>query len=153
MIDRTIKHFSELIPAQLYQILALRSEVFVVEQACIYQDLDHKDQEAIHVLGTDETDQLISYARILPPGVIYPEFAIGRVIVAATHRGTGEGHRLMDYCMTSIKTMAGETSVRISAQAHLEPFYEAHHFKSTGKAYLEDGIPHVEMIYYPKLAL
>jgi len=152
MINRLIKHFSELTTTQLYQILALRSEVFVVEQECIYQDLDHKDQKAIHVLGIDENNKLISYARILPLGVIYPEFAIGRVIVAHSHRGTGEGHRLMDYCMTSIETIAGETSIRISAQAHLESFYEAHHFKSTGKAYLEDGIPHIEMIYYPNLA-
>ena len=152
MINRLIKHFSELTTTQLYQILALRSEVFVVEQECIYQDLDHKDQKAIHALGIDVNDKLVSYARILPPGVIYPEFAIGRVIVAHSHRGTGEGHRLMDYCMTSIKTMAGETSIRISAQAHLEAFYEEHQFKSTGKTYLEDGIPHIEMIYYPNLA-
>ena len=152
MINRYIKHFSELTTSQLYQIVALRSEVFVVEQACIYQDLDYKDQEAIHILGIDEADQLVSYARILPPGIVYPEYAIGRVIVAKSNRGTGEGHRLMNYCITAIETMAGETSIRISAQAHLEAFYKEHQFKSTGKTYLEDGIPHIEMIYYPNLA-
>jgi ElaA protein len=153
MINRLIKHFSELTTTQLYQILALRIEVFVVEQECIYQDLDHKDQKAIHVLGIDVNDKLVSYARILPPGVIYPEFAIGRVIVAHSHRGTGEGHRLMTYAMELIESMESKSTIRISAQAHLEKFYEAHHFESTGKTYLEDGIPHLEMIYYPKLAL
>lgn len=152
MIQRFIHRFSELSPARLYQILALRSEVFVVEQTCIYQDLDYKDQDALHVIGLDE-DTLVSYARILPPGTIYPEFAIGRVIVSKSHRGTGEGHHLMNFCMESIETMAGKSAIRISAQAHLEHFYQTHAFLATGKSYLEDGIPHLEMIYNPKLAL
>jgi ElaA protein len=97
MIQRFIYRFDELSPAQLYQILALRSEVFVVEQQCIYQDLDNLDQQAMHLLGVDDSNNLVSYARILTPGVVYPEYAIGRVIVAQSHRGTGEGHKLMNY--------------------------------------------------------
>lgn len=153
MIQKFTYRFNELSPAQLYQILALRSEVFVVEQQCIYQDLDYLDQQAIHVIGLDNLNNLISYARILEPGVVYPEYAIGRVIVSKTVRGTGEGHSLMNYCMGTIETLAGRVAIRISAQAHLEQFYQTHRFKSTGKSYLEDGIPHVEMIFNPNLAL
>jgi ElaA protein len=152
MIQRFTYRFDELSPAQLYQILALRSEVFVVEQECIYQDLDNLDQQAMHLLGVDDSNNLVSYARILTPGVVYPEYAIGRVIVSQSHRGTGEGHKLMNYCMEVIESMAGKVPIRISAQAHLEKFYQTHRFKFTGKSYLEDGIPHVEMIYYPNLA-
>ena len=153
MISRQTYPFEALTPVLLYQLLALRSEVFVVEQQCIYQDLDGKDIDALHAMGFDETGQLISYARILPPGIAYPEFSIGRVIVALSHRGTGEGHRLMTYAMELIESIESKSTIRISAQAHLEKFYEAHHFEATGKTYLEDGIPHLEMIYYPKLAL
>ena len=81
MIQRFTYRFDELSPAQIYQILALRSEVFVVEQQCIYQDLDNLDQQAMHLLGIDDSNNLVSYARILTPGVVYPEYAIGRVIV------------------------------------------------------------------------
>jgi ElaA protein len=147
-----IKSFDALTPNELYQILTLRSEVFVVEQECIYQDLDNLDQQAMHLLGVDDSNNLVSYARILTPGVVYPEYAIGRVFVSQSHRGTGEGHKLMNYCMEVIESMAGKVPIRISAQAHLEKFYQTHRFKFTGKSYLEDGIPHVEMIYYPNLA-
>lgn len=152
MINRHSSNFESLTPGLLYQILALRCEVFVVEQQCIYQDLDGKDPQAIHVMGLDDSGRLISYARILPPGIAYPEFAIGRVIVASSHRGTGEGHCLMNFTMETIESIKDNSAIRISAQAHLEKFYNVHHFEATGKRYLEDGIPHLEMIYYPKLA-
>lgn len=152
MIRYKCSKFNELSPFDLYQLLKLRCQVFIVEQACIYQDLDDKDQYAIHLVGTDEQQKLLTYARILPPGISYDECSIGRVIVAASLRGKGEGHNLMNACMHFISQTYGPTSVRISAQSHLEKFYITHGFNSTGKAYLEDDIPHVEMIYFPNLA-
>jgi ElaA protein len=152
MIQYKCSKFNELAPFDLYQLLKLRCQVFIVEQACIYQDLDDKDQYANHLFGTDEQQNLLTYARIFPPGISYEECSIGRVIVAASLRGKGEGHNLMKACMHFISQTYGPTPVRISAQSHLKKFYISHGFNSTGKAYLEDGIPHVEMIYFPNLA-
>lgn len=140
--------FSEFQPHELYQVLQLRSEVFVVEQTCIYQDMDGKDLKALHVLGKQHED-LLSYARILTEDQAQGEIAVGRVIVAPSLRGTGEGHRLMAYCLSYVAEHFANPSVRISAQAHLVTFYEIHGFQSTGKNYLEDGIPHCEMLYTP----
>jgi len=150
MITYRTLEFPELSLGQLYRILQLRSEVFVVEQTCVYQDIDNKDSDAIHVIGLNEINEIHAYARILKPGVSYNEFSIGRVIVSSSHRRKKEGHRLMEVCMKYIETHAGKRSVRISAQAHLASFYITHQFTSTGKEYLEDGIPHIEMIYIPK---
>ena len=152
MIQYKCLKFNELSPFDLYELLKLRCQVFIVEQTCIYQDLDDKDQYAIHLVGTDEQQNLLTYARILPPGISYDECSIGRVIVAESLRGKGEGHRLMKASMDFISLTYGPTPVRISAQSHLEKFYISQGFNSTGKAYLEDGIPHVEMIYFPNLA-
>ena len=152
MIQYKCLKFNELSHFDLYELLKLRSQVFIVEQTCIYQDLDDKDQYAIHLVGTDEQQNLLTYARILPPGISYDECSIGRVIVAESLRGKGEGHRLMKASMDFISLTYGPTPVRISAQSHLEKFYISQGFNSTGKAYLEDGIPHVEMIYFPNLA-
>jgi ElaA protein len=143
-----VQAFSELINHQVYRMLQLRSEVFVVEQTCIYQDMDNQDLEALHVLGI-ENERICAYARILTQSEEPNEVSIGRVIVATSHRGTGEGHRLMTYCMTYVKQNFNDPQVRISAQAHLVDFYTAHGFTSTGNHYLEDGIPHCAMLYTP----
>lgn len=138
------KKFNELNPFELYALMALRSEVFVVEQNCIYQDLDGIDQQSIHLLFYNELD-LIGTLRIVPKGLIYNEIAIGRVCLAQNYRLKGNGKALMqagiEYVMKEEKQ-----AIRISAQAHLEKFYADLGFKSTGKAYLEDGIPHLEML-------
>ena len=141
--------FQKLSINELYSVLKLRSEVFVIEQNCIYQDMDGKDKDAIHVLGFSTEGTLLAYARILPEGIAYPEWSIGRVIVAKKARNTGEGHRLMAQCLECIFKSAGKKAIRISAQLHLKQFYERHQFTSTGKSYLEDGIPHIEMLYTP----
>lgn len=143
-----VQAFSELTNHQVYRMLQLRSEVFVVEQTCIYQDMDNQDFEALHVLGI-ENELIGSYARIIPQSKVAGEVSIGRVIVAPSLRGTGEGHRLMTYCMNYVQEYFNHPPVRISAQAHLVEFYAAHGFKSTGNNYLEDGIPHCEMLYTP----
>jgi ElaA protein len=134
-----------------YDIISLRIQVFVIEQNCPYQDLDGKDKKSFHVIGKDTKGEIKATARILPAGISYPEVAIGRVVVAEEHRGTGAGHQLMNSCMEFIENQFGKVSVRISAQKHLEKFYNQHHFVSTGKEYLEDGIPHVEMLYLPQI--
>lgn len=138
------KKFNELNPFELYALLALRSEVFVVEQNCIYQDLDGIDQQSIHLLFYNELD-LIGTLRIVPKGLIYKEIAIGRVCLDQNYRLKGNGKVLMqagiEYVMKEEKQ-----AIRISAQAHLEKFYRDLGFKSTGKTYLEDGIPHIEML-------
>ena len=139
------KDFGLLSNQELYEILRLRSEVFVVEQTCIYQDMDGKDKDALHVIGT-EHDEILSYARILKPNLESNSFSIGRVIVSESKRGSGEGHRLMTFCLNTVKELFFANEVYISAQAHLEKFYNYHGFQATGKRYLEDGIPHCEMV-------
>lgn len=143
-----VQAFSDLTNQQVYHMLQLRSEVFVVEQTCIYQDMDNQDLEALHVLGI-ENERIRAYARILTQSKLTGEVSIGRVIVAPLLRGTGEGHRLMTYCMTYVQQHFNNPFVRISAQSHLVEFYAAHGFTSTGNNYLEDGIPHCEMLYTP----
>ncbi len=139
------KSFDELSKSELYQLLQLRSEVFVVEQECAYQDVDGMDQEALHVLGTDD-NELVCYTRIFPPG-IYDEYArIGRVVVRNTHRNQGLGIEIMNATMAVIKSNYGTTGMSLSAQTYLVKFYEDMGFHKTGKEYLEDGIPHVLMI-------
>ena len=141
------KHFNELSLAEFHDLIALRIQVFVIEQNCPYQDVDGKDKSSIHAIGRTDSGEIVATARILPAGISYPEVAIGRVVVAESMRGTGAGHQLMEECMRTIKSTFGDVSVRISAQKHLEKFYNSHLFVSTGKEYLEDGIPHVEMLY------
>ncbi len=141
----SIKNFNELSVYELYRYLQLRSEVFVVEQNCVYQDLDNKDQLAQHVL-IHKQQQLIACARILPPQTAYEQISIGRVIIAASARKTGLGHALMEYCLAQILQQFGEQEIVLSAQAHLQNFYKKHNFAPQGEIYLEDGIPHIQMI-------
>jgi ElaA protein len=137
--------FQDFTPQQLYAYLQLRSEVFVVEQNCVYQDLDGIDQLSKHVLVYQE-EQLIACARIVPASVLYDTISIGRVIVAPGHRGKSLGHQLMTYCVEQIVSLFNTDKIILSAQAHLQGFYAQHGFNAIGEQYLEDGIPHVKML-------
>jgi len=145
-----IKAFDSLSLHEFHDLVALRIQVFVIEQNCPYQDLDGKDKKSFHLIGRDKEGAIKATARILPAGISYPEVAIGRVVIDPSERGTGAGHELIGSCMEFIENQFGKVPVRISAQSHLEKFYMHHQFVSTGKEYLEDGIPHVEMLYLPK---
>ncbi len=139
--------FEELSVIELYKILQLRSEIFVVEQECVYQDMDDKDQHALHVMMY-HTGQIAGHTRIIPIGISYPKHAsIGRVVVAHAFRGGGWGKVLMQYSIEVLFDHFGRIPVRISAQTYLNRFYNEMGFVATGKAYLEDGIPHIEMDY------
>lgn len=140
------KSFNELSLEELYQIMVLRQEVFVVEQDCPYIDADGKDQQSQHFMGFDETGKLIVYTRIVEPGISYTEVAIGRVITAQSVRGTGAGIVLMEKSIEETERIYGKVPIRISAQKHLRKFYEKFSFEYVGKEYLEDGIPHIEML-------
>ena len=143
------KSFSDLSPVALHRLLALRSAVFVVEQNCPYLDPDYKDEYALHVMGW-MGNELVACARILPAGVSYDEVSVGRVATSSEVRGTGIGKILMTKTMNYINSTFGNVPVRISAQSYLQKYYEGYGFKRTEKAeYLEDDIPHVEMIYLP----
>ncbi len=145
-----IKAFDSLSLHEFHDLVALRIQVFVIEQNCPYQDLDGKDKKSFHFIGRDNDSVIKATARILPAGISYPEVAIGRVVIDPSERGTGAGHDLMRSCMEFIENQFGKVPVRLSAQSHLEKFYMHHQFVSAGKEYLEDGIPHVEMLYLPK---
>jgi ElaA protein len=139
--------FSALSLEALYDLLALRQEVFIVEQNCPYLDADGKDQPAWHLLGRDALGRLAAYARILPPGVSYPQYpAIGRIVTAPFARRTGQGKALMDAAIDQTCQLFGPCAIKISAQTYLLNFYESFGFQSTGEEYLEDDIPHTAMI-------
>jgi ElaA protein len=144
MIQFKTKPFSELSPNELYEMLQLRSEVFVVEQNCVYQDIDGKDQKAIHVLGHSD-GILVAYSRLFKPKDYFEYSSIGRVIVKASHRDKKLGHELMRVSIDAITTLFQETKITISAQFYLQKFYESHGFIVVGESYLEDDIPHIEM--------
>ena len=140
--------FTELSVDQLYGLLRLRQEVFVVEQTCWYLDADGRDQAALHLLGTDEAGRLAAYARLLPRGVSYPEYAsIGRVLTAEFARGRGYGRPLMKAALAALFAAWGEQAVKISAQAHLQAYYGSVGFVGVGEVYDEDGIPHRAMLF------
>ncbi|MDP4595965.1 MAG: GNAT family N-acetyltransferase [Crocinitomicaceae bacterium] len=140
----SFKTFAEFTPHELYAYLQLRSEVFVVEQNCVYQDLDDKDQQSFHVM-LHQADQLVACARIVPAAIAYPEISIGRVIVAEANRKQQLGHELMRYSIDQINMRFGVQKIVLSAQAHLQNFYKKHNFAPQGEIYLEDGIPHIHM--------
>ena len=140
-----VKSYKELTTDELYSILQLRSEVFVVEQNCVYQDIDGKDKNALHVIGTINMN-LVAYTRCFNAGDYFSQASIGRVIVRENHRGTGLAHQIMEYSINLIKERFNKSLVKVSAQTYLKKFYEAHGFKKRGEEYLEDGIPHIGMI-------
>lgn len=139
-----IKSYQELTLTELYQILQLRSEVFVVEQDCVYQDVDFKDQKALHILGF-KNDKIIAYTRIFKSGDYFDNASIGRVVVKQSERKFGYGHQIMKVSIDAIKKHFKVDDITISAQKYLKKFYESHQFKQIGEEYLEDGIPHIRM--------
>ena len=144
-MDSHFKTFTELNTTELYKILKLRSEVFVVEQNCAYQDIDDADLQAIHQLIWKK-EQLIAYSRILPPGSYFEQLSIGRILTASTIRGQQYGHLLMQEAIGYCQEQYPYQSIKLSAQQYLIEFYRSHGFEITGKGYLEDGIPHIGMI-------
>lgn len=140
-----IATFEELSLHELYWLLQLRSEVFVVEQDCVYQDVDGKDEKALHILGL-KAGELVAYTRIFPPGSYFSEAAIGRVVVREEHRKNSYGHDILEASIKAINERFETNRIKLSAQTYLTKFYEGHGFKQTGEGYLEDGIPHIAMI-------
>ncbi len=140
-----IKTFSELTTEELYQILRLRSEVFVVEQNCVYQDIDKKDKKAIHIFGVSK-NIIIAYTRCFQPGAYFEEASIGRVVVKKNQRKLKRGNQIMLDSIRAIETHYYTKLIRISAQCYLKNFYNNLDFYSVGDEYLEDGIPHINMI-------
>lgn len=145
MLKTTIKKFEALTTNELYAILRLRSEVFVVEQDCVYQDLDDKDKKALHVIGW-YGNTIVAYTRIFDVKLYFNEASIGRVVVDQKHRSKGFGTDIMNASIDAIKKHYNQAQIKISAQTYLIKFYNNLGFKEQGKPYLEDGIPHTAMI-------
>ena len=139
------RFFNTLTPHELYTIMRLRNEVFVVEQNCVYQDADKKDLSCHHLMLWDG-EQLAAYARLLPKGLAYEQMSIGRVVSAPSHRRTGAGKLLIEQAIEKCHALFGEGPIRIGAQLYLKKFYASFGFEQTSDMYLEDGIEHVEMI-------
>jgi ElaA protein len=139
------KHFDELTAGELYTILQLRNAVFVVEQNCVYQDADNKDQQSYHLMCR-EGNLLIAYTRILPAGISYVESSIGRVVVLPGARKNGTGKRLMETSIEKLFNLFGRVPIKIGAQLYLKKFYESLGFQQCSDIYLEDGIQHIEML-------
>ncbi|MGZ3694847.1 MAG: GNAT family N-acetyltransferase [Bdellovibrionota bacterium] len=137
--------FSELSNEDLYETLKLRQRVFIVEQNCAYLDCDGLDQKSFHLIGRDGR-ALLAYLRVLPAGLKYPEASLGRVVTAPEARGTGAGKALLYEALRQIDMQWGKIPLRISAQAYLQKFYEDFGFRVEGAPYLEDNIPHIEML-------
>jgi ElaA protein len=141
------KHFKALNTTELYQILQLRNEVFIVEQNCAFQDLDDKDFKCYHLMGFDtDSQKVLAYTRIVPEGVSYEEASIGRVVTSPLARGGGIGKQLMQKSIELLEELYGGVSIRIGAQLYLKKFYESFGFKQVEDIYLEDGIEHILMI-------
>lgn len=139
-----VKRFDELSATLLYEILRLRSEIFVVEQDCVYQDLDGKDQKALHVIGKKE-GKVVAYTRVFGSGDYFDCASIGRVVVAKEQRKFGYGKGIMNASIQAVQEHLKENSIKISAQTYLKQFYNELGFMEYGKEYLEDGIPHIAM--------
>ena len=135
---------------EFHDLIQLRIAVFVLEQDCPYQDVDGKDKQSFHLIGL-QNDKIVATSRILPPGISYDEVAIGRVVIAKSARGKGYAHDMMKESKSFVVNHFGNVPIRLSAQKHLEGYYGSHAFQSTGKEYLEDGIPHVEMLFQPSM--
>ena len=149
MIQWILKPFAELTPYELYKILQLRNEVFVVEQNCPYQDLDNKDLKSWHLMAVED-DRLIAYARLLAPGISYRESSIGRIVSSPAARKTGMGKKLVSESIMQIEKLFKSDNIRIGAQFYLKSFYESFGFVQDGEIYLEDNIPHIIMLRKPK---
>lgn len=141
------KHFKNLSTSELYQILQLRNEVFIVEQNCPFQDLDDKDVKCYHLMGFDtDSQKVMAYTRIVPAGVSYDEASIGRVVTSPLARGNGIGKQLMKNSIELLEELYGGISIKIGAQLYLKKYYESFDFQQIEEVYLEDGIEHILMI-------
>jgi len=138
-----IKAWDQLSSKEINDIFSLRSEVFIVEQECIYQDVDGKDEKADHVLLIIN-NQLVGYARVFNENIYFKEASFGRAVVKKSHRGEGYGHLLVEKSLEHLKTNK-QSPIKISAQSHLKEFYSSHGFVAKGEEYMEDGIPHTAM--------
>ncbi len=145
MLNIEVKKFQQLSVDELYEILQLRSAVFVVEQNCVYQDLDDKDQQALHVLGKKQ-EMLVAYTRIFKPGDYFKEASIGRVIVKLDQRKFGYGQEIMEASITAILEKFKAQAIHLSAQIYLKKFYSSLGFSPVGAPYYEDGIQHIAMV-------
>jgi len=141
-----VKSFNELTPIELYKIIRLRNEVFVVEQNCPYQDADNKDLKCYHLMLFNADDELMGYTRLVPPGLSFPQMSIGRVVTSPKARGTGAGRILMNTSIKECQKLFGKGSIQIGAQAYLLKFYSSLGFEQVSEVYDEDGIPHIDMI-------
>jgi len=145
-LDWKLSAFDALTVPELYTMLQLRSEVFVIEQNCIFADMDGLDDRALHLLGT-QGGQLVAYARLFPAGVAFAEASIGRVVTRMSARGGGLGHVLIKQAITAVHSQWGLQPIRIGAQARLKAYYSQHGFVDVGVPYIEDGIDHIEMVW------
>ena len=145
MTTWTCKKFEELTTMELYAILRLRSEVFVVEQNCVFLDVDNKDLDCHHLMGWED-DQLLGYSRIIDAGISYVESSIGRIVTSPAARGRGIGRQLVTQSIDTLYSLHGKRDIRIGAQYYLKEFYESFGFVQKGDIYLEDGIQHIEML-------
>jgi len=146
MINWSFKKFDNLTPDELYSVLQLRNEVFVVEQNCVFQDADNKDQGSYHLMGWNN-QVLVAYSRIVPAGIAYDSFpSIGRVVTSPKLRRTGIGKMLMQQSIEHLQKLLGQSSIKLGAQLYLKNFYESFGFVQSSDVYMEDGIPHIEMI-------
>ena len=143
-IQWKIKPFRALSLTEMYSLLQLRSQVFVVEQNCVYQDIDGKDAKALHLMG-EYDGKIVAYCRLFKSGDYFQEASIGRVVIDAKYRDKKWGHEMMKQAIAGIETHFKETKIIISAQLYLQKFYESHGFVQTSEMYLEDDIPHIEM--------
>jgi ElaA protein len=138
--------FDALHARTLYALLQLRTEVFVMEQDCVFQDMDGADAQCFHLLGEAADQTLVAYARLVPAGLKFAEASIGRVVTLPAARGGGLGHVLMREAVRALHGLWGVQPIRIGAQARLEAFYRQHGFEPDGPIYIEDGIDHIEMV-------
>ena len=145
MLSWTLKKFEDLSPNELYAILRLRSEVFVVEQNCVFLDMDDKDQQCYHLMGWLD-NLLAAYTRLVPPGISYGQPSIGRVVTSPAARGSGIGKLLMQKSIDETIKLFEKNSIKIGAQLYLKSFYESLGFVQVGDIYDEDGIDHIKMI-------
>lgn len=144
-IKWSAKAFKDLSVDEYFEIIYLRTEIFVVEQDCPYQEVDEKDRQSFHLFGRTENGKLIAVTRVLPKGVSYKEISIGRVALKKDYRGKGIADELMLETFKFIESEFGKQVIRISAQEYLLNYYSKHGFNQVGEGYLEDNIPHIEM--------
>jgi ElaA protein len=144
-LNWVLKQFSDLTAAELYAVMQLRNEVFIVEQNCAYQDVDNNDQPSLHFMGWDGAI-LVAYTRIIPPGITFEQASIGRVVTSPKYRGTGAGRQLMKLSISNTFNKFNCSEIKIGAQLYLKKFYESFGFLQCSDEYLEDNIPHIKML-------